>query len=202
MWKTVCGRRCCVATARHDARHGAPAACRALRLRVRQTRVRPDRGRRVRAQSTGSCLAAEGDLPSDMVRGTGWKSPRHNMRGLAKLRQPSVRSTSNRFEVTNRQFRSSWARADTTTARFWTEPFEEGGKTLPWEAAMARFVDQGPAGPDRQAGRLVAMRKAMAMTRSPCQLVRSRRLRGVRGQTPPNARSPGSGPQTPTTATS
>ena len=31
---------------------------------------------------------------------------------------------------------------------FWTEPFEGGGKTLTWEAAMALFVDQtGRPGP-------------------------------------------------------
>ena len=92
-------------------------------------------------------LAAEGDLPPDMVR-----VPAGNLRaqyaGIGEISAAVGSFDIDRLEVTNRQFKEFVSKGGYHNRAFWTEPFEEGGKALPWEAAMARFVDQtGRPGP-------------------------------------------------------
>jgi len=92
-------------------------------------------------------LAADSDLPSDMVR-----VPAGNLRaqygGIGEITATVGSFDIDRFEVTNRQFKEFVGKGGYHNRAFWTEPLEEGGKTVTWEAAMARFVDQtGRPGP-------------------------------------------------------
>jgi formylglycine-generating enzyme required for sulfatase activity/pimeloyl-ACP methyl ester carboxylesterase len=54
-----------------------------------------------------------------------------------------------RLEVTNREFKAFVDAGGYRDAKYWTAPFVEGGRTLPWDEAIARFRDatgrQGPA---------------------------------------------------------
>jgi hypothetical protein len=53
-----------------------------------------------------------------------------------------------RFEVTNRQFKEFVDRAGYRQRDYWREPFLDGGKSLTWEEAVARFRDTtGRPGP-------------------------------------------------------
>jgi eukaryotic-like serine/threonine-protein kinase len=53
-----------------------------------------------------------------------------------------------RHEVTNRQFQEFVAAGGYRRRELWTEPFVLDGREIPWEQAMARFVDRtGRAGP-------------------------------------------------------
>jgi eukaryotic-like serine/threonine-protein kinase len=92
-------------------------------------------------------LATEGDLPTDMVR-----VPAGNLRaqyaGIGEIAATIGSFDIDRFEVTNRQFKEFVDKGGYRNRTLWTEPFEEGGETLSWEAAMARLVDQtGRPGP-------------------------------------------------------
>lgn len=59
-----------------------------------------------------------------------------------------------RFEVTNRQFKEFVDQGGYQKKEYWKNSFAKDGKTLPWEEAIARFVDQtGRPGPSTwQAG--------------------------------------------------
>src|SRR5471030_3299645 len=53
-----------------------------------------------------------------------------------------------RFEVTNREFKTFVDRGGYRTREFWTEPLVANGRTLPWEEAIAVFRDTtGRPGP-------------------------------------------------------
>jgi len=53
-----------------------------------------------------------------------------------------------RYEVTNADYKKFVAGGGYRERRFWKEPFNESGRTLSWEEAMARFVDStGRPGP-------------------------------------------------------
>jgi eukaryotic-like serine/threonine-protein kinase len=53
-----------------------------------------------------------------------------------------------RFEVTNRQFKTFVDQGGYRTRGFWREPFVEGGRSVPWEEAVNRFRDStGEPGP-------------------------------------------------------
>ncbi|MCZ6917507.1 MAG: protein kinase [Gemmatimonadetes bacterium] len=53
-----------------------------------------------------------------------------------------------RYEVTNAQFKEFVDVGGYATRDYWTHPFEEDGRTIGWEAAMARFTDPtGRTGP-------------------------------------------------------
>jgi dienelactone hydrolase/predicted Ser/Thr protein kinase len=55
-----------------------------------------------------------------------------------------------RYEVSNREFKRFVAAGGYQKPEFWKQPFTEGARTVPWAAAMQRFVDRtgkpGPAG--------------------------------------------------------
>jgi dienelactone hydrolase len=51
-------------------------------------------------------------------------------------------------EVTNRQFKAFVDAGGYQTREYWTEPFVDGGRTIPWDQAVARFRDTtGRPGP-------------------------------------------------------
>ena len=54
------------------------------------------------------------------------------------------------YEVTNRQFKAFVDAGGYTTREYWSEPFTDAGRKLPWEEGMARLRDAtgrpGPAG--------------------------------------------------------
>src|SRR5262249_32959551 len=53
-----------------------------------------------------------------------------------------------RYEVTNREFKQFVDGGGYRDRKFWTVPLVKDGRTLPWEQAMAQFVDQtGQPGP-------------------------------------------------------
>jgi hypothetical protein len=53
-----------------------------------------------------------------------------------------------KYEVTNRQFKDFLERGEYQKREHWKIPFVDNGRTLSWEAAMARFVDStGQPGP-------------------------------------------------------
>ena len=55
-----------------------------------------------------------------------------------------------RFEVTNRQFKAFVDRGGYARRDYWREPFTERGAAIPWDTAVARFVDRtGRPGPRR-----------------------------------------------------
>ena len=68
-------------------------------------------------------LAAEGDLPSDMVR-----VPAGNLRaqyaGIGEITAAVGSFDIDRFEVTNRQFKEFVGKGGYHNRTFWTEPFE------------------------------------------------------------------------------
>ncbi len=85
-----------------------------------------------------------------------------------------------RHEVTNREFTSFVAAGGYTREEFWKHPFDDGGRTLSFQDAMARFKDStGRPGP-----------AAWTLGSSPdgeddlpvtgIELVRSRSLRSIR----------------------
>ena len=91
-----------------------------------------------------------------------------------------------RFEVTNRQFKTFVDAGGYRTRSYWTEPFMSGTRTLSWEEAMAavpryhraaRTCDMGARHVSGGAGGLSGWRR---------ELVRSRGVRGVRGQESPH----------------
>ena len=98
-------------------------------------------------------LAPEGDLPPGMVR-----VPAGNLRvnyaGIGALTGAIGPFDIDRFEVTNREFKEFVDKGGYRTRTFWTEPMIDNGRTLSWEAAMARLVDPtGRPGPSTwQAG--------------------------------------------------
>ena len=55
-----------------------------------------------------------------------------------------------KFEVTNREFKAFVDAGGYTKRAYWTQPFVEDGREIPWEVAMRRFRDAtgqpGPAG--------------------------------------------------------
>jgi dienelactone hydrolase len=53
-----------------------------------------------------------------------------------------------RFEVTNRKFKEFVDQGGYSRREYWREPFVEGGRAVPWEAAVGRFRDAtGRPGP-------------------------------------------------------
>jgi hypothetical protein len=53
-----------------------------------------------------------------------------------------------RYEITNRQYKSFVAAGGYTKREFWEQAFDDNGRTLSWEEAMARFKDRtGRPGP-------------------------------------------------------
>jgi formylglycine-generating enzyme required for sulfatase activity/dienelactone hydrolase/predicted Ser/Thr protein kinase len=81
--------------------------------------------------------------PADMVRVGGGPFRYNNVR-------PVVLTDFwlDRYEVTNRQFKTFVDQGGYRTKAFWMVPFVEGGRTLSWDEAMARFQDAtGRPGP-------------------------------------------------------
>ena len=53
-----------------------------------------------------------------------------------------------KYEVTNKQFKAFVDAGGYTTASYWQQPFVRGGRTIPWQQAVAEFRDQtGRQGP-------------------------------------------------------
>ena len=79
---------------------------------------------------------------------------RVNYGGIGELTGAIGSFDIDRFEVTNRQFKEFVDKGGYRNRVFWTEPMIDNGRTLSWEAAMARFVDPtGRPGPSTwQAG--------------------------------------------------
>jgi dienelactone hydrolase len=87
-------------------------------------------------------LSPANTAPPDMLRAGG---------GPATLRGQTVRLEDywiDRFEVTNRQFKTFVDGGGYRTQSYWSEPFISDGRTLSWEDAMAVFRDTtGRPGP-------------------------------------------------------
>jgi serine/threonine protein kinase/predicted esterase len=90
-------------------------------------------------------LDRKGSLPPGMVRVSGGR-----IQGIGDFADFLV----DQFEVTNRQFKEFVDQGGYQKQEYWKNPFVRDGKTLPWEEAMAGFVDQtGRPGPSTwQAG--------------------------------------------------
>ena len=89
-----------------------------------------------------------------------------------------------KFEVTNRQFKEFVDQGGYRRRDYWREPFIEGGRSLPWEEAIARFRDAtGQPGPATWRVRNVSRRSRRLSCRRR-ELVRGRGVRGVRRQEP------------------
>ena len=81
-------------------------------------------------------LEPEGTQPPDMVA------------VQARGRQARILFFVDRYEVTNRQYKQFVDLGGYRKKEFWEHPFQEGGKALTWEQAMARFRDTtGRPGP-------------------------------------------------------
>lgn len=141
-------------------------------------------------------LDSLGAAPEGMVRVRGGRDP---------VRFGAVSAVEDfwidRFEVTNQQFKAFVDRGGYTRAEYWREPFVEGGRPIPWDTALARFVNEtGRAGPATWLhGRA---RQLSGRSGSPSgggrELVRSGGLRGILRQEPADPLSlvPRRGPRT------
>ena len=84
-----------------------------------------------------------GAVPPGMVRVVGDPDPVR-----AGLVAVSEDYWIDRFEVTNRQFKEFVDQGGYGRRDYWREPFREGGRSVPWEEAIARFRDAiGRPGP-------------------------------------------------------
>ena len=93
-------------------------------------------------------LDAKGSLPLGMVRVPGGK----HVLGLAGLDHLSGQDLDDylidRYEVTNEEFKQFIDRGGYEKREYWTLPFENDGKTISWEQALAEFKDRtGRPGP-------------------------------------------------------
>ena len=92
-------------------------------------------------------LTPEDRLPPDMVAVPGG-ARRAQYAGIGELAATVGPFAIDRHEVTNRQFKEFIDRGGYRNRSYWKEPFVENGRTLTWESAIARFVDQtGRPGP-------------------------------------------------------
>jgi len=83
------------------------------------------------------------EVPPGMVR---------VVRGHDEVRSGSIADVDDfwidRFEITNEKFKQFVEQGGYRKRDYWRERFEDGGRALPWESAMARFVDKtGRPGP-------------------------------------------------------
>lgn len=82
-------------------------------------------------------------LPAGMVRVAGAET------GIGKLEDFFI----DKYEVTNRQFMEFVAAGGYEDKKYWKHEFIQDGKKLPWEQAMAEFVDEtGRTGPSTWRG--------------------------------------------------
>ncbi len=88
-------------------------------------------------------------VPPGMVRVPGGSDDELYLPGLERVGRFTVGSYfMDAYEVTNRRYREFVDSGGYRRREFWDQPFVEGGRTLSWEAAMARFVDRtGRPGP-------------------------------------------------------
>ena len=87
-------------------------------------------------------LSPSNTAPAGMLRAAGGPSPVHDR--TVMLDDYWI----DRFEVTNRQYKSFVDAGGYRTRWYWTEPFVSGTRTLSWDEAMALFRDAtGQPGP-------------------------------------------------------
>ena len=101
-------------------------------------------------------VAASGTIPvrargrgrSPVGHGADRRKPPRTISGDGEIPAAVGSFDIDRLEVTDRELKEFVGKGGYHNRTFWTEPLEEGGKTVTWEAAMARFVDQtGRPGP-------------------------------------------------------
>jgi formylglycine-generating enzyme required for sulfatase activity/dienelactone hydrolase len=93
-------------------------------------------------------LRAPGSVPEEMVYVPAGAFDLY-LPGLEGLKaEPMTAFLVDRHEVSQRDFKRFVDAGGYTDPKYWKEPFVDGGRTLTWEAAMARFVDRtGRPGP-------------------------------------------------------
>jgi len=87
-------------------------------------------------------LLPEGSVPAEMVFVPGFVAPIPS--GTVSFADFFM----DRFEVTNREFKTFLAAGGYSNREYWTMPFVKDGRTVPWEEAIAEFRDAtGRPGP-------------------------------------------------------
>jgi formylglycine-generating enzyme required for sulfatase activity len=116
-----------------------------LRWRITKPGYRAVEGAHLPLTTPVFALTPSESAPEEMVRVGGGPFQYRNVRGVT-LSDFWL----DRYEVTNRQFKAFIDQGGYRTKAFWKVPFVEGGRTLSWDQAMARFQDAtgrpGPAG--------------------------------------------------------
>ena len=168
---------------RAHAARGLPDALRDAPLAHHQGGIRAGGGdlRTGRAGSRDRCntrSTRRASVPAGMVRVAGRTLPR----SATILPSSSTTSGSTGTRSRTGPTRSSWTRAAIGKRDYWKQPFVKDGRTLSWEEAMAllprrhrpaRARDLGARNLPRRPGRIPGGRR---------ELVRSGRVRRVRGQ--------------------
>ena len=85
---------------------------------------------------TNAVLDPVHSMPAGMVRVPPGSS------SVSGLSMPNPSFFIDRFEVTNRQFKAFVDAGGYSKQEFWTTPFVEDGRAIPWAQAMARFRDR------------------------------------------------------------
>ncbi len=93
-------------------------------------------------------FVASGELPDGMVRVPAGSFSMF-IPGLDHLKkEPMAAFAIDRHEVTNREYKRFVDAGGYADAKYWRQPFVDGGRELPFAEAMARFIDRtGRTGP-------------------------------------------------------